>query len=98
MLSFGFGGELRTLSVEARKEVELPEVLACSYQFLKLQWSKAVEFPPQCATALVQTMGQLREFDEMMAFVRKPPPGVERDVYMYTQALHALAHDIHATS
>ena len=55
--------------------------------------ASGVAFTPQCATALVQTMGRLREFDEMMAFVRSPPPGVPPDVYMYTQALHALAQD-----
>ena len=72
---------------------ELARARAALRDFRADMRSSDVEFTPQCATALVQTMGQLREFDEMMAFVRKPPPGVERDVYMYTQALHALAHD-----
>jgi hypothetical protein len=72
---------------------ELARARAALRDFRADMRASDVEFTPQCATALVQTMGQLREFDEMMAFVRKPPPGVERDVYMYTQALHALAHD-----
>ena len=72
---------------------ELARARAALREFRADMDASGVAFTPQCATALVQTMGRLREFDEMMAFVRSPPPGVPPDVYMYTQALHALAQD-----
>ena len=52
-----------------------------------------VAYTSKCATATMRALGSLREFDEMMAFLRSPPPGVVPDVYMYTQALHMLAQD-----
>ena len=52
-----------------------------------------VAYTSKCATATMRALGSLREFDEMMAFLRSPPPGVVPDVYMYTQAMHALAQD-----
>ena len=50
-----------------------------------------VAFSIQCASALLQTLGSLSEYDAMMQFLRNPPPGVEPDVKMYNHAVYALA-------
>ena len=72
---------------------ELARARAALTSFREDMRESGVAYTSKCATATMRALGSLREFDEMMAFLRSPPSRVVPDVYMYTQAMHMLAQD-----
>ena len=75
------------------KSPELQRARDALLEFRDDMRTSGVPYTRKSATAVMQALGSLREFDSMMRFLRHPPVGVTPDAYMYTQALHVLAQD-----
>jgi len=87
----GFVGMHRNAHHENETSPELTRAREAFVAFRDDMHSSGVAYTRRSATAAMQALGSLREFEAMMSFLRNPP--VEPDAYMYTQALHLLAQD-----